>query len=543
MNKDVVYIDVEDDITAIVGKIKASKEKIVALVPPSRVGVLQSGVSMRLLDRSAKQAGKRIVLISNNQALTALAAVAKIPVARNLQSKPELVDVPAVLKVDGDDVIDGDTLPVGELARATKAKSDDAVVDAVIHAAPAVSGATRNAKTKTAKKAGSKVPDFSKFRKKIFLIGGAAVLLIAFLVWAIWFAPRATVIITAKTTTVTVDENVTLAVDGATSVEKNTIKTLRQEQKSDLSVEFTATGKKNVGNKATGQVRFSHQSLSSETLAAGTQLTTSGGLVFVLESSVTVPASRTGAGCFPTACPGTATGRVTAREGGSNYNAASGNLSGVSSGMSASFSDATSGGTDKTATVVSQDDITKAAEALSEKKDDSLKTKLKESFGGSSTLIDDSYKEQRSDPTPSVAVDAEATGPVTLKSTITASILAIDSAEIKGFLTDSIKKEIDGMKSQKIYETGAEKVKFAQFTQNGDTATVRLTANGSVGPTIDEAQVKEQARGKSYGDIQSSLETIDGIESVDTKFSPFWVRTIPDKPERITVEFKLQNAS
>ena len=51
MNKDVIYIDVEDDITTIVGKIKASKEKIIALVPPSRVGVLQSAVNMRLLAR------------------------------------------------------------------------------------------------------------------------------------------------------------------------------------------------------------------------------------------------------------------------------------------------------------------------------------------------------------------------------------------------------------------------------------------------------------------------------------------------------------
>ena len=41
MNKDVIYIDVEDDITAIVGKIKASKERIIALVPPKRVGVVR----------------------------------------------------------------------------------------------------------------------------------------------------------------------------------------------------------------------------------------------------------------------------------------------------------------------------------------------------------------------------------------------------------------------------------------------------------------------------------------------------------------------
>ena len=40
MNKDVIYIDVDDDVTAIIGKIKKAKEKIVALVPPKRAGAL-----------------------------------------------------------------------------------------------------------------------------------------------------------------------------------------------------------------------------------------------------------------------------------------------------------------------------------------------------------------------------------------------------------------------------------------------------------------------------------------------------------------------
>ena len=54
MNKDVIYIDVEDDITAIISKVKASKEKIVALVPPKRVGVLQSAVNLHLLSRGGQ---------------------------------------------------------------------------------------------------------------------------------------------------------------------------------------------------------------------------------------------------------------------------------------------------------------------------------------------------------------------------------------------------------------------------------------------------------------------------------------------------------
>src|SRR5690606_3957009 len=98
MSKDTIYIDVEDDITAIIGKVKSSSSKIIALVPPKRIGVLQSAVNLRLLSRAAKQNEKHLVLITGNSALMALAASAGIPSARTLQSKPELAPLPE--KVD-----------------------------------------------------------------------------------------------------------------------------------------------------------------------------------------------------------------------------------------------------------------------------------------------------------------------------------------------------------------------------------------------------------------------------------------------------------
>ena len=39
MNKEVIYIDSEDDITDVISKVKSAKEKIVALVPPKGIGV------------------------------------------------------------------------------------------------------------------------------------------------------------------------------------------------------------------------------------------------------------------------------------------------------------------------------------------------------------------------------------------------------------------------------------------------------------------------------------------------------------------------
>ena len=90
MKKDVIYIDTEDDITAIIGKVKQAEAPIVALVPPKRIGVLQSTVNLRLLQRAADSANKRVVLITNDPALTALAGGLAMPIAKNLQSKPEI---------------------------------------------------------------------------------------------------------------------------------------------------------------------------------------------------------------------------------------------------------------------------------------------------------------------------------------------------------------------------------------------------------------------------------------------------------------------
>ena len=541
MNKDVIYIDVEDDITTIISKIKASKERIIALVSPRRIGVLQSAVNIRLLARAATSADKRIVLITNDSVLAGLAATAKIPIAKTLQSKPEIAEIP-VLKVDDDnDVIDGGKLAVGDMAdsakRSKKSDEDSAVDNAIADANKKESKGLDSLK-KMVKK--PKVPDFNTFRKKFLLIGGGALLLVVFLVWAIWFAPHATVIISAKTTSMTVSDTVSLNETATTSAKSNVIKSVKKELAKEVSVEFSATGKKNVGEKATGVVVFSNSSSSSVTISAGTILKNSG-LSYTLNSSVTVPGATLGWSCPGYKCPGSASGSITASEGGAQYNAATGSMSISVDDISASLRSATSGGTDKTATVVTASDIESAKSKLSEKKIDGLKEQLLSSFGDSATVITESYVENRSDPSSSVAVDGEATGAVTLKSTITASALAIDKNELKNFVEAKLKEEISGKKSQRIYDNGVSKVAFSQFSRAHNTQTVRLTTNSKVGPDVKEANVKDQAKGKSYGEVQSAIESIEGVEDVDVKFSPFWVKSVPKDINKINVEFKIKD--
>lgn len=532
MNKDVIYIDVEDDLTAIISKIKSSTHKIIALVPPKRIGVLQSAVTMRLLAKTADAAGKRIVVITNDQALAGLAAAAAIPVAKNLQSKPELAEITA-LKVDhDDDIIDGRDVPVGVLADSQPGK--DSAKDNAVEAIAAAETAAASAKPKPV----PKVPNFSIFRKRLVLIGGGAMVLIGGLVWAIWFAPRATVTITAKTTTVTVDKSVRLKLDAPTDAKLGIVRALKQEQAKELSVEFTATGTKKVGEKATGTMKLRRSSISRRPLQvpAGTTFS-AGDYMFVSTESATLAGTDIGDNGI---VQDTATVRVQATQVGEEYNLSPRSYTSNVSGFIATGS-AMSGGSSRQVTVISKDDVAKATQKLQELKDPELEAKLRAQFASSAVVIQESYSEKRSTPATSVPIETEVTGPVALKTTLTASMMAIDKADINAFLTASVNDEISEKKSQKIYNDGVDAVKFAQFANSAEAPTVRLTANAVVGPTIDEGQVKEQAKGKSYGDIQASLEAIEGVEDVNTTFWPFWVRTVPNDVKRIEVKFDIKN--
>ena len=92
--KETVYIDIDDDITGIIERVKSAASPIVATVLPKRAAVLHSSVNMRLLKRAAEGAGKKLVLVTSEASVLKLAATTQIHVAKSLTSKPTLPKLP-----------------------------------------------------------------------------------------------------------------------------------------------------------------------------------------------------------------------------------------------------------------------------------------------------------------------------------------------------------------------------------------------------------------------------------------------------------------
>lgn len=549
MQKDVIYIDTEDDITAIIGKVKDSPGKVVAIVPPKRIGAIQSTVNLKLVHRAAENAKKHLVIVTNNHALAALAGSAGIPVAKNLESRPEMPELNA-LEIDDEDIIDGNDLPVGDHVRLAGGPEAGEGADSHTPAvgAAAVSAAAKDVDVKgrvatSEGKSRPKVPNFDAFRKKLFVGIAAFIALVGLLVWAIVYAPNATIAVHAKTSDVALNSKVSVGPKNVTSLKDGTMTGELKSSTKDVSIAFTATGQKDIGEKATGSVKYSNSSTSAKTIAAGTSLTTGGGLVFTTTAAVTVPAGTVSCPtiftCTGTA--GTATGSVAAAEAGDKYNGASGTLSGAGSGISTTLTDETSGGTTKIVTVVQQSDVDAVADnVVKGTESEAAKKALQDQYGKDYVIIADSFKVDSSAVKPSPAVGQESgDGKAALAGKITYTIMAVPKTEAGKYLDAYFAQQIDGRSNQKVYSNGLDSLALTTPIADAEKFVVTITTNGSIGPKIDANEVKDYAKGKKAGEIKAYVEAINGVDSSDVSFSPFWVTKAPGDTSKIKVEFKL----
>lgn len=545
MQKDVIYIDTEDNITDIIGKVKESEGKVIALVPPKRIGAIQSAVNLKLVQRAAEQAKKHLVIVTNNMALSALAGSAGIPIAKNLQSKPEMPEM-AEASTEDEDIIDGNDLPVGDhvrLAESTAESDSEDIEDGGPEVVGAdgvrqAAGAGKKTLTATAAKARTKIPNFDSFRKKLFLGIAGLIVLVGFLVWAIVFAPRASIVIKAKTSDAALNTKVSVGATLTTDLKAATIKSETKSSTKDVTVAFTATGKKDVGEKAAGTVRIKTDAvtilMSGLTVPTGTVISSNG-----LNYSTTAPAVFTKGDAE--GLNGVVVG-VTAEAPGTKYNGASGSASTSASGVSsATFVAATTGGTDKTVLVVQQSDIDAVSGDVQKSTDtEQAKKDLKNQFGANYVVVDDTFKSDASAVKPSPAVGQEASdGKGTLSGKITYTIVAVPRAEAGKYLDQYFAQQVDGKPDQKVYDNGMDSITFTTPVADKDNYVVTATTNGKIGPKIDESKVKEYAKGKKSGEIKVYAEAISGVESADVTFGPFWVTSAPNDVNKIKVQFNL----
>ena len=585
MNKDVVYIEPEDDITDIIARVKSAKQKVVALVPPKKIGVLRSAVNTKLIAKAAKSADKVAVIVTADSSLIKLAAAAQIPVAKTLQSRPKLPsEIIKETKESGEQLIDENDFDDEEAA----ALATGVAVTAGAVAASAAKSSTpdknqhsqaRSAKTeqsfssddlkndeKTAergkkdqKDAKKNIPALEKYRKWIIIGGVAFVALIIFLVWAFVFAPAADIAVAIRTTSNNFSENVNFTTSAsAARPEEGTF--LLEQQKIDKtnSIEFTATGQKDVGEKATGSLFLAaYLNADSEGIPLrvidGTKFSY-GNLSYTVTSgaSISYPEKDTECENFDSGkvsregCLQTAKVSVQADQSGTDSNIGvhdSGWSTNADTSMAKSYkiynSSAFSGGTTNIVTVVSESDFNNAKDKLNNQGREDGKAELVKQFGSDMSVIDSSLEVNTSDPKSTPAVGEEVKSGVTpkIEATTTYSMFAVDKTKLEEFVRK--KSEASLASDQRIY--AVDTPFFENFQKGNDGSyTAKLKSSTQTGPKVNEEDILEKSRGRKIGEVQSLLKSINGVSSVKITPSFPWVSSVPDDPNKITIQLKVE---
>jgi hypothetical protein len=269
MNKDVIYIEPEQDITDILANIKASKHKIIALVPPKKAGVLRSAVNFKLIAKTARQNEKTVVLITADESLHRLANSVSMPIAKTLQSKPQLPDSDDAVEFGedaDDDTIEDDAIeekpvapvkkvPVAQAVKVAKKKpAEDDVIEGEPEPEPEEKPKTKNEKN-LAKMKGAKIPNIKKYRKFIIIGAVALVVIIVFSLWANLIAPAAKITVKVHTTSQNFTEKVTFVNDESQADPKSGVFFIEQKSVTKKAEgDFKATGEVDKGTKAGGTI-------------------------------------------------------------------------------------------------------------------------------------------------------------------------------------------------------------------------------------------------------------------------------------------------
>lgn len=544
--KKTVYVDVDEEITGIIDKIRSPKESIIALVLPKRATMLHSAVNMKLLKRSADQGGKKVVLITSESTLMALAGAAGIHVAANLQSRPYLPAGPAAQSAKSEpepvESSDSDSIDknasVGSLLDKKKDSSDPIEIDNTPKEEDleAASAATKASNKKPKKDRSKAIPNFSKFRKLLFVGIAALILLIGFGYWALAIAPKSTVTLRTESSETLAEAQ--FSADTTVDTLDLADKVLPAEQrdlKKTESEKVPATGEKDNGTKASGKVSLRNCTDNEITIPAGTGVS-SGDLTFITQNAIKLDegefSSQNSGGQCKTNGDHTGSINVVAKENGDKYNVAARpfNVSGFSGVVAQG--DQMSGGTSKISKVVAQADVDAAKKKITDKQN-AVVQEIKDNLKKDGYIgIVDSFSAGTPALNPSPAVGTEAAD-VTVSGDITYSMLGVKEADLKKLVEEQSKGKIDTSK-QSILNYGFDDATFEVGAKRKTSTDIKLKTTLLAGPEINQPALKKELAGKKRGDAESQLKSRPGITEAKVEYSPFWVSKIPGKESKVT---------
>jgi hypothetical protein len=374
--------------------------------------------------------------------------------------------------------------------------------------------------------------------KKVILVPVAILLFLILGFFLFIFDSNATVTLNVKPDISQKDQSVTFSTTLPTDVKNNIIAAEFVTISEDGTNQTNATGETAVGDKAKGTVTIFSQLSDSQTLQKGTVIKSPNGLSFTLDSTVTISSVGSHSADQSTT-PATVDANVTAGDIGKESNLPSGTRFSIAgfanSDLVAKNDNPFSGGTSKSITVVSKDDVAKLLTDLPK----SLETKAKTDLSGklstdkallpnfvSETVDKKSFDKNAGDQASQVTL----TGTVSFQG-ITYNKNDIIALSLNLFNAKDITINKDNLN-----------VIVKDMTTKGKDVSANLNIQALLLPKVDDGTLTQKIAGKSSGNAQSILSGLTHVTSVTISITPsipFVPKNLPKNPKNIKILIKL----
>ncbi|MBU4017250.1 baseplate J/gp47 family protein, partial [Patescibacteria group bacterium] len=384
------------------------------------------------------------------------------------------------------------------------------------------------------------IPSFHRKGTKMLIISFVILLLIGGAIGGAYYfyfnKVNASVLITLIPNKVTEERDVVFTIEDSRDFSNNVLgaKTVNSTLDGDMTI--GATGKKDVGDKAKGSVTiYNNNTASSVTLSSGAVIKSESGLEFTLDKDVKV-ASASG-DIFSGTKPGTASVDVTAGDIGTNYNLPSGTKFSVvgNSSMAAKNDSAFSGGSKKTVTVVSKDDLAKLKTELIKSLEDKAGGELVKQTEQDSIVLPIvlSTNVEKTKYDKDAGDEAKA---VKLIASVSFTGLSYQEAEARKFAKEILQKNYS---KDMIFDENNIKIKVNNAEQKSPKEiTASLIMNASLLPKIDGQAISKELAGKSFKEAEVILSRIPQVERTQILYSPnisLLSKLLPRLPNHVTI--------
>lgn len=537
---EIIYLEADEEITSVIDKLQKLEGKSVSLVVPKGASLLQSVVNLKILKKEAENLDKEIALVTQDRigrnlaSQVGLSVYDKIssprPVIQAFQPEPETTDTieldlsekkplktPPGIKVHRYDEGTG-TPPPPTHVTAKPLSAEDYKVPPV--GKPQVPG---------------------KKKAKIIII--SIILAVVALGLFFIFYPKA--IVTLALNSEPLEESIEIVVDDSINQPKtanDSIPGELLEVENQSNKTFSATGTKDVGEKAKGTIKVSNGTGDEQYLPAGTEFKSSAGLSFISTGAVTVPKATASVDSSGNVVKksGTADAGVEAKEPGDKYNIGAGSFTVTSnSKVSADSTSAMSGGVTKQIKIVSQDDINNAKTSLQEDLKNLNHQDLTKK-AGKNTVIDTGITDEIASFSATKNVLAEADSfQANLK--LKSKTLAFSEEAYREMIVSALQKKIPTGKDLILSSADA-------ITTTGEVADYSLGIMKLSGKVkshlvakIDDNNVKTQIKNKTRQAAQDSLKVLPGVSSVEITLRPsWWLKKIPSLEKNIIIKKEIK---